>query len=55
MLSHRVSNGLEPDHDRQLVGPDLDRNCVGRLSADDKSHCLARLNLNQRDGSFEHP
>ena len=32
-----VSNGLEPDQDRQNVGPDLGPNCLQRLSADDKS------------------
>ena len=36
----RVSNGLDPDQDRQNVGPDLDPNCLKiRLSADDKSRC----------------
>ena len=34
----RVSNGLEPDQDRQNVGPDLGPSCLQRLSADDKSH-----------------
>ena len=31
-----VSNGLDPDQDRH-VGPDLDPNCLHRLSADNKS------------------
>ena len=31
-----VSNGLDPDQDRHFVGPDLDPNCLQRLSADDK-------------------
>ena len=34
----RVSNMLDPDQDRQNVGPDLDPNCLQRLSADDKSY-----------------
>ena len=33
----RVSNGLDPDQDRQNVGPDLGPNCLQRLSADDKN------------------
>ena len=32
----RVSNGLEPDQDGCSVGPDLDPNCLQRLSADNK-------------------
>ena len=32
-----VSNCLEPDQDRQNVGPDLGPNCLQRLSADNKS------------------
>ena len=34
--SIRVSNNLDPDQDRQVVGPDLGPNCLQRLSADDK-------------------
>ena len=34
----RVSNGCDPDQERHSVGPDLDPNCLQRLSADDKSH-----------------
>ena len=33
----RVSNSLDPDQDRQNVGPDLGPNYFQRLSADDKS------------------
>ena len=33
----RVSNSLDPDQVRRFVGPDLDLNCLKRLSADDKS------------------
>ena len=29
-------NGLDPDQDRQFVGPDLGPNCLQRLSADKK-------------------
>ena len=32
-----MSNSLDPDQDRQNVGPDLDPNCLQRLSADDSS------------------
>ena len=35
----RVSNGLDPDHDRHFVSPDLGPNCLQTLSADDYSHC----------------
>ena len=36
----RVSNSLDPDQARHLVGPDLGPKCLQRLmSADDKSHC----------------
>ena len=31
-----MSNGLDLDHDRHSVGPDLGPNCLQRLSADDK-------------------
>ena len=30
-----MSNSLDPDHARRIVGPDLDPNCLPRLSADD--------------------
>ena len=33
--SIRVSNSLDPDQARRKVGPDLDPNCLDRLSADD--------------------
>ena len=36
----RVSNSLDPDQDRHCVGPDLGPNCLQRLSADDKGHCI---------------
>ena len=29
-----MSNSLEPDQDRQNVGPDLDPNCLQKSSAD---------------------
>ena len=32
-----MSNGLDPDLARHSVGPDLDPNCLQRLSAEDKS------------------
>ena len=31
----RVPNSMDPDQARQNVGPDLDPNCLQRLSADD--------------------
>ena len=31
-----MSNGLDPDQDRHFVDPDLDPNCLQRLSADHK-------------------
>ena len=31
-----MSNNLDPDQDRHFVGPDLDPNCLQRLSADNK-------------------
>ena len=33
----RVSNSLDPDQARPFVGPDLDPNCLQRLSVDDTS------------------
>ena len=33
-----VAKCLDPDQDRQFVGPDLGPNCLKRLSADDKCH-----------------
>ena len=33
----RVSNSLEPDQARHFVGPDLDPNCLQKLSANDTS------------------
>ena len=32
-----MSNSLDPDQDRRSVSPDLEQNCLQRLSADDKS------------------
>ena len=32
----KVSNSLDSDHARLNVGPDLDPNCLQRLSADEK-------------------
>ena len=41
----RVSNSLDPDQDRHLVGPDLVPDCLQRLSADNKScHLQGRVN-----------
>ena len=35
----RVSNDLDPDQDQHSVGPDLEPNCLQRLSVDDKIPC----------------
>ena len=32
-----MSNGLDPDQDQHFAGPDLDPNCLQRLSADNAS------------------
>ena len=32
-----MSNRLDPDQERHFVVPDLDPNCLQRLSADDKN------------------
>ena len=37
--SLRVSDSLDPDQARRLVGPDLGQNCLQELSADDTSRC----------------
>ena len=39
-----MSNSLDPDQDRHIVGPDLGQNGLQSLSADDKS-LLARKEL----------
>ena len=36
-----MSNSLAPDQTRQNVGPDLEPNCLQRLSADDTSKLSA--------------
>ena len=41
----RVSNSLDPDQDRHSVGPDLDPNCLLRLSADDAGKESVTVNL----------
>ena len=33
----RVSNSMDPDQARNIVGPDLGPNCLHKLSADDTS------------------
>ena len=33
----RVSNSLDPDQAQRFGGPDLDQNCLHRLSADNTS------------------
>ena len=41
----RVSNGLDPDQDLYCVHPDLDPNCLQRLSAGNKSQKLFCLHM----------
>ena len=40
-----MSNGFDPDQDRQFVRPDLGQNCQQRLSAEDKKSSLARIRV----------
>ena len=40
----RVSNSLDPDLDRQNVGPDLGSKCLQRLSADDTKGAFQNIN-----------
>ena len=42
----RVSNSLDPDHVLRSVRPNLDQNCLQRLSTDGPSK--QRVNLNRR-------
>ena len=39
-----MSNSLDPDQARRIVGPDLGPNCLPRLSADDTGR--QRVNVN---------
>ena len=39
-----MSNSLDPDQARHLVGPDLDPNCLQSLSADDTSRQRVTIN-----------
>ena len=44
-----MSNSLDPDQARHFVRPDLDPNCLRRLSADDKvTQARKKLNLIER-------
>ena len=40
-----MSNSLDPDQARRIVGPDLGPNCLPRLSADDTSR--QRVNIDR--------
>ena len=40
------TNSLDPDQDQRSFGPDLGSNCLQRLTADYKSHCLQGQSLN---------
>ena len=46
-----MSNGLDQDQDRHIVGPDLGPNCLQSLSANDKLP-LARKELNHSSLKF---
>ena len=40
-----MSNSLDPDQARHLVGPDLGPNCYQRISADDISRPIININI----------
>ena len=42
-----MSNSLNPDQAKQNIGPDLDSNCLKRLSADDNGR---QRGINNQDG-----
>ena len=46
------SSSLDPDHAQRFVGPDLCRNCLQRLSADDTIYIskefMATIQVNKR-------
>ena len=43
-----MSNSLDPDQARHFVGPDLDPNCLQRLSADDRFTCRQKVKYYQK-------
>ena len=43
----RASNGLDLDQDRRCVGPDLDSNCLQRLSVDEQKSPPAGKEFNE--------
>ena len=47
MNTNKMSNALGPDQDQFFVSPDLDPNCLQRLSADDKKSQLAAKELSE--------
>ena len=47
-----MSNSLDPDQTRHIVGPDLGPNCLQRLSADDTSWQRAMLEVFFRETCF---
>ena len=51
----RVSNILDPDQARRFVRPDLDPNCLQKLSADDPSRQRVKASSNCNDGSSNQP
>ena len=46
----RMSNSLDPDQARRIVGPDLGPNCLPRLSADDTGR--QGVNTRTRGGMY---
>ena len=53
MNTIRVSNSLDPDQARHFVGPDLDPNCLQRLSADDTSRQKVKVGVAFRKVNYE--
>ena len=49
-----MSNSLDPDQARRLVGPDLGPNCLPMLSADDTGRQFIQFNPNMLSG-LSHP
>ena len=47
-----MSNGLDPNQDRRCVGPDLNLNCLQRVSIDEKIPLLAGKQLSNAMNSF---
>ena len=44
-----MTNSLDPDQARHFVGPDLDPNCLQRLSADDHFTSRQKVTILSKD------